>query len=772
MKRAAAAVALSILGFAPRAPVQPVTVTLDPAREGRTFEGIGALSAGASSRLLVDYPEPARGHVLDYLFKPGFGASLHHFKVEIGGDVNSTDGCEPSHMRTRDDENYHRGYEWWMMKEARARNPKIILDALEWGAPGWIGNGKFYSQDNADFICRFLRGAKSVHALDIEYVGIWNETPFDVNWIKLLRKTLDREGLRDVRIVAADEVNSWKIVDEMRKDPELAASIHTVGTHYPKFKSPESAKSCGKPIWSSEDGPWNGTWSGACALAKMYNRNYAVGRMTKTIIWSPVTSYYDNLPLPGSGFMRANTPWSGHYEVQPAVWATAHTTQFVQPGWKYLDEACGLLAGGGSYVSLKAPDGKDWSVVVETMDAKERQEVTFRVTGTLSTGTVHVWKTSQAEPFARLEDVKPAGGAFTMAFDPNCIYSLTTTTGQQKGAASVPPPARFPVPWQEDFESYKPGAMARYFSDQGGIFEVAARADGKGRALRQVVPREGIRWHYHANPPPETFAGDAGWTSYEVSADALIEKAGYAVLFGRVGTVPQQKKEALAYSLRVDDSGAWELRAAAKVLASGKVPYSADAWHTLRLKFALANVQAFVDRAQVADVADATYGAGMVGVGSGYHGAQFDNISVSLDPSFVNLARGAAARASSAWDANYGPEKAVDGDGGTRWNTADGKTAGEWLEVEFKAPATVDTVSLRQFENRITGFAIQSWDGSKWVEACSGERFAPESHKGDTSKTVTFGPVKTAKLRLLVTAATYVPSIYEFEAYSGGKKAK
>ena len=35
---------------------------------GRAFEGIGALSAGASSRLLYDYPEPQRNDILDYLF--------------------------------------------------------------------------------------------------------------------------------------------------------------------------------------------------------------------------------------------------------------------------------------------------------------------------------------------------------------------------------------------------------------------------------------------------------------------------------------------------------------------------------------------------------------------------------------------------------------------------------------------------------------------------------------------------------------------------------
>ena len=47
-------------------------IELDLKTLGRAFEGVGALSAGASSRLLYDYPEPQRTDILDYLFKPNF----------------------------------------------------------------------------------------------------------------------------------------------------------------------------------------------------------------------------------------------------------------------------------------------------------------------------------------------------------------------------------------------------------------------------------------------------------------------------------------------------------------------------------------------------------------------------------------------------------------------------------------------------------------------------------------------------------------------------
>ena len=271
------------------------TIHLDPASPGRVFEGIGGVSAGASSRLLIDYPEPQRSEILDYLFKPQYGASLQHLKVEIGGDVNSTDGVEPSHKHSRNDENYHRGYEWWLMKEAKKRNPRIILDCLAWGAPAWIGEGKFYSQDMADYVVKFIQGAKRVHGLDINYTGVWNEKPYDIAWIKLLRKTLDAHGLGQVGIVAADQcTNVWKHRrgDQQGRRAEGRGFCHRRAL--PAGPKHPAALATGLRLWSSEDGPWSAEWNAAATgshtpLQVTYNRNYIVGKMTKTEIWSPIT---------------------------------------------------------------------------------------------------------------------------------------------------------------------------------------------------------------------------------------------------------------------------------------------------------------------------------------------------------------------------------------------------------------------------------------------------------------------------------------------------
>src|SRR5438477_10576964 len=73
------------------------TITVNGSQGGRTFNGIGAISGGGgNSRLLADYPAAQQSQIYDYLFKPDYGASLQIFKVEIGGDTNSTDGSESS----------------------------------------------------------------------------------------------------------------------------------------------------------------------------------------------------------------------------------------------------------------------------------------------------------------------------------------------------------------------------------------------------------------------------------------------------------------------------------------------------------------------------------------------------------------------------------------------------------------------------------------------------------------------------------------------------
>ena len=165
---------LSAVSWSPAAATAPLPIDLAD-RTGKTFDGIGGLSGGgATSVLLPDYPQPQRDEILDLLFKPQHGASLHMLKVEIGGDSQSTDGTESSHMHSADDLDYTRGYEWWLLAEAKKRNPNIKTYGLPWAFPGWVGgpeqSGNPFAHPNltSTYILKWLEGARDVYNVDID----------------------------------------------------------------------------------------------------------------------------------------------------------------------------------------------------------------------------------------------------------------------------------------------------------------------------------------------------------------------------------------------------------------------------------------------------------------------------------------------------------------------------------------------------------------------------------------------------------------------------
>uniref|UniRef100_UPI00358E1542 galactocerebrosidase n=1 Tax=Myxine glutinosa TaxID=7769 RepID=UPI00358E1542 len=579
------------------------------------FDGIGGLSGGgATSRLLVNYPLKLRNHILDYLFLPNFGASLHILKVEIGGDAQTTDGTEPSHMRDATDENYFRGYEWWLMVEAKRRNPNITLVGLPWAFPAWVGGGSnlpyTHPELTATYVTSWVQGAKRWHNLHIDYVGIWNERRYNSTYIKVLRQTLDKAGLHSVGIIASD--SKWQIVKDIVSDVELSAAIDVIGVHYPGTSSPPAARATKKPLWSSEDYSTFNDAIGAGCWARILNQNYINGKMTSTISWNLIASYYEALPFPRSGLMTAEQPWSGFYRVEPPIWITAHTTQFAKPGWHYLNSSAHLILGG-SFAAFT--DGlRNLTIVIETMTYNHSrcirpplspynvspQTAAFHLPPPYALFTsLYVWYSklkydgSQSVLFQQRSPVKVDRGTFSLQLGVDEIYTVTSMATGRHGQHPDPPgPRPFPVLYKDDFDvGYPQFSEAPNFADQTGVFEYFTNLSDPGphtSTLRQVITTRPITWEMDASQTISVI-GNHNWTDVMVTCDVLMETSGTGGVFVavRVDVGGENVAFARGIYLWILAEGAFSVTndlAGKNVLAQGKAHVRSGEWYSLTLK--------------------------------------------------------------------------------------------------------------------------------------------------------------------------------------------
>ncbi len=636
-------------------PPPPVNTDIPVALDGpgRVFDGVGAISGGGgNSRLLIDYPVKQRNQILDYLFKPGYGASLQILKLEIGGDANSTDGSEPSVEHTRGVVNCDVGYEFWLAQQAKARNPNIKLYGLAWAAPGWIGNGNFWSQDMIDYLMTWM-GCANGHGLSIDYLGGWNERGYNLAWYENLHATL---AARHSATKVVGDDSGWGVADAMATDPAFAKSIDILAAHYSceggdggnanSCSSTQNAIDTRKPLWDSENGSQDYN-TGAPALIRAITRGYLDAKMTALLNWPLIAAITPNLPYSTVGLAVANQPWSGNYSIGMNTWVTAQVTQFVQPGWQFLDGASGYLGGdrtNGSYISLMSPAKTDYSTVVETTTATAASTATFSVPGPLSAKPVHVWatkvnSTNEADLFAHLADLTPdSSGKFAVTLQPGYVYTFSTVTKPVgKGTAVSPAPHRLALPYRDNFNRYVAGQEARYVSDMQGAFEVQPCAAGRrGMCLQQMADTKPIEWQQDSDA--FTLVGDPSWTNYQVQTDVELAKPGTVELIGRAGTQNRPQSHQQGYYFQISDTGAWTIlksdadgnrtvlaRASVRALGTGR-------WHRLGLSFNGPSITASVDRQAVGVVQDSSYTAGQVGLGlTSYDTDQFDNLSITAN---------------------------------------------------------------------------------------------------------------------------------------------
>lgn len=563
-----------------------VSIVANASAMSLQYDGMGGLAAVGGARLLFEYPEPLRSAILDLMFKPSGGAAMQILKTEQQGDMDSSYGSGPSYAHTRGDSDINRGiYLPWLIQEAKKRRPDIVLYTLSWGAPFWVGNGSYYSQDGIDYHLGYLQAARSELGVTFDYAGIWNESPWERAYIKNLRSALDAAGFNRTQIVMPDGADSgcsdcppsWGAgaASALNMDPELAKAVAVLGLHTSDPEGVEFSTASSLPrgirFWNSEnnvvDGPQpqfdpipGQPYGSGLGWPRVMITNYVRGGATATILCPIMHSWSWNLGRENHGFAQVTQPWSGAAELGSAFWSQAHFTQLTEVGWQFVDgggsgELCDSDSGprirlaeqrkeGGStglvqcdlvWATLAPPDQSEVTIVAVN-SGPDPIQLNLRFTGLLLAAArearaLAVWQTNETEYFAAqpsLAAPTAAGDSINITIPARAVLSVSTVKTASRVAFDSPKRAAVPLPLTRTFDDQAEGEPGASLSDIFGAFTVAddATASGSNRVLWQgaVADPQGNCWHGSGNGAPATtvYAG-TNFANVNVSADLLLQ---------------------------------------------------------------------------------------------------------------------------------------------------------------------------------------------------------------------------------------------------------
>lgn len=660
--------------------------------EGTVYRGLGVVTGNNSSRLLMDYktenPE-SYWEIMNLLFKPDYGAGLTHVKIEFGTDVNSSSGTEPSIMRSADEKaDVTRGAGFMFAADALSINPDITVDLLRWGEPKWVTDA-FDESTEAGHAARYkwYKAAidKAYDTYGIKFTHISadaNEADkIDTDWIiyfadALKNETDERYDYGEIKIVASDEVGSWKISRAMMENEELRNAVDILGEHYNTWAD-KNAKTLnteyGKEIWytegvastniaklavNSNGSGINGT-NGALDVCNRIINGYYNGRMTMYEYQPAVAAYYSGAKYFPKSLLNAQTPWSGYYEADCGIWTSAHFTMFMKNGWRYIDSACygdgkeahAISETTNNYMTVTDTETGDYSIVI-CNDSEEQRNYTFTLENMKkSDAPIYVWETRGPDDgqeydtnyFRNIGVYKPDENKFSIEVKPYSIVTITTldktvdTSVDKCGYKDIP----LDINYSDDFEYSDEFLSARgyaplYTTDYGGAFEVDT-VDGNKVLMQKInMDNKSTDWRFRGTPYPITSLGDDRWSNYSAEIDFRLAdnnsrnyvSFGVRYLLAELDTNNAEN----GYALKIMPSGDWELKKNTGAVAKGTIGgFDSTAWHTVKITANGQNITAYLDGNELTSYYDESGYAhsGRIMIGSSLYNNLFDNLKIT-----------------------------------------------------------------------------------------------------------------------------------------------
>lgn len=659
--------------------------------ENMLYRGSGMVTGNNTSRLLLDYksenPE-AYEEILRYIFGDE-GLCVNHLKIEMGSDINSSSGTEPSVKRYEDETaDVTRGAGYQLAADAKKINPDITLDMLWWSEPLWVTNAEDVYAARYKWYKETLDAAYETYGLKFDYVSATqNERAWDNDWIKYLSAHLKSEtdcpyDYSKIKIVIGDEVCTWNAADDMIKDEELRNAVDVVGSHYTSWSNENAqklAKEYGKELWFSEASSSmaysQGTYrfdesgsgltgiNGVLDIANRFITMYSGGLMTLCEYQPIVSAYYDGAQYTHKQFILANEPWNGYYFLDSGFYMKLHFSQFIKKGWAFVDEACygdGKAGGDGhalvdatySYMTATDTATDDYSTVITNTTA---EPITYTITVKnldKASEQVHLWETRGPDDgeynenyFKKLGTITPTesadGYTYSVTVKPASIVTVSTLDIDERSYEnmSIEKSTVLELPYTDDFEySDYPedylssrGGAPRYTTDQGGAFEVVTTENGN--VLKQMITPDIKANEWGGTPDPVTCLGDDRWYNYSVSADITLDKSdapdkNYAGVGLRYNLGCQGTS---GYHFQIYENGTWKLLRNGKALEEGSFEINEDRSANLKLAAYRTNITAYINGEKVCDydcTGNSIVGAGRAALYSSYNLNTFDNLVI------------------------------------------------------------------------------------------------------------------------------------------------
>ncbi|MEK3969044.1 S-layer homology domain-containing protein [Paenibacillus sp. FSL H7-0323] len=654
---------------------------------GLTFKGFGVLSANSTSALLMDYksehPE-AYAEMLQILFG-GEHPLMTHVKIEMGNDRNNSTGPDPATMRTADEEanvTRHPGFQ--LAADAKAVNPDLKVSILRWSAPAWANNNdKIYT-----WYKKTILAAYREYGYMADYVNPYiNEHAPDLAWTKQyaervktdsegFNSTEERELYNRIKSVISDEVGIGSFGASMVSDPSLREAVPIAGYHYNtdddsagNFK--KLAEQYDIEVWNSEaqstfsnssfrpnnnmkDPTVAGTGIGGVGspleMSNTIIKGFVNSRRTHFIYQPAIGSFYEGGQYSFKELVSMRDPWSGWIHYDAGLVTLQHYSWFANVGWENEDNTAGIWRavpqasstgatgtnpvsgrnGSPSYITLAAPDKKDFSTVIvndsEYSKIYKLQTVNMAYTGNPS---MEVWETRAADAgeafnsnyMQYLGDATADGsGVYTVKVKPYSTVTVSTLKNKDKEEYNTPLPVEGErtvldtdatgaghstgdnILYADDFDYSKQtvvkigaggqsegtqsyiesrggsqSVIPRYTHDRNGAFEAYLPDGSDNYVLRQQLDTGtmglGGTWN---SGDPVTAIGDNRWMNYKASVDVSFETnntqggANYAAIGARYqGGGSSHSITGTPYVLKFWFDGGWQLLVNNSAVASG-----------------------------------------------------------------------------------------------------------------------------------------------------------------------------------------------------------